>query len=215
MRLLAFVAISSAALAAACSSTPTPTPPVATSAPPPTSASAVASAAPHEEFDPCKGKPPIDKKYHGILRTARCDQERFLKMSDVATWLGVECSYCHVKDPNDPKKEIYPPMTPKKEIADWMSMHLMQAVKRADGQPMTCKSCHTDDQGKPVAKILGNPRDPIKAQEWMSLVMVNKFVAADGSKLKCKSCHVGNFSTPEWHAKVIGMSDQLPKHEVP
>ena len=29
-------------------------------------------------------------------------------------------------DPTDPKKEVYPPMTPKKEIANWMSMHLMQ-----------------------------------------------------------------------------------------
>jgi hypothetical protein len=104
-------------------------------------------------------------------------------------------------------------MTPKKEVANWMSEHLMQAVKPADGSPMRCKSCHTDENGKPVAKILGSPRDPVKANEWMSLVMVRKFVAADGSKLRCKSCHVGTPGTDAFHAQVILESDQLPKHQ--
>jgi hypothetical protein len=218
-----------AALAAGCGSSstgPTPetgktsppkvAPPATTTAP----AGGTASAAPllavpaetAKPFDPCDGSPPVPREYLGILRVARCEQEMFLTMANVAGALGVECRHCHVPHPTDPKKEDYPVMTPKKEIANWMSMHLMQAVKMADGSPMKCKSCHTDAAGKPVAKILGNPRDPLKAQEWMSMIMVNKFVAKSGEKLKCKSCHVGNFTTPQFQAKVILRSDQIPKH---
>ena len=105
-------------------------------------------------------------------------------------------------------------MTPKKETANWMSMHLMASVKQADGSPMKCASCHTDEHGTPVAKILGSPRDKVKANEWMSLVMVKKFVAADGSKLKCKSCHVGTPGTAEFRPTVILQTDQIPTHQV-
>jgi hypothetical protein len=154
----------------------------------------------------------VPHPYAGILRVARCEQDMFLTMAGVATQLGVECKYCHVPHPTDPKKEDYPVMTPKKEIANWMSMHLMQAIKPVDGGPMKCKLCHTDASGKPITKILGNPRDIMKAQEWMSLVMVNKFVTQKGEKLKCKSCHVGNFTTPAFQAKVILRSEQIPPH---
>lgn len=133
-------------------------------------------------------------------------------MSEVAFQLGVECKYCHVPHPTNPKEEIYPPMTPKKETANWMKMHLMASIKSVDGKPMKCRMCHTDAAGKPVAKILGNPRDIVKAQEWMSMVMVNKFVTLKGEKLKCKSCHVGNFATPGFQAKVILKNDQIPPH---
>jgi hypothetical protein len=136
----------------------------------------------------------------------------YLKMASVVTQLGVECQYCHIPIPNQPKKFDFPQMTPRKEVANWMSMHVMPALKTADGSPMKCKSCHTDGEGKPIAKILGTPRDPVKAQEWMSMVMVNKFVTAKGEKLKCKSCHAGNFSTPQWKAKVILQTEQLPAH---
>jgi hypothetical protein len=175
------------------------------------SASASVAAKP---FDPCDTSPPVPHPYYGILRVARCDQHMYLTMASVATQLGVECKHCHVVDPNDAKKEIYPTMTPKKEIANWMSMHLMQAVKPADGSKIKCKSCHTDEKGNPVAKILGNPRDPVKAHEWMSLVMVQKFVSASGEKLKCKNCHIGNYTTSQWSAKVLLHSDQIPKHQV-
>jgi cytochrome c len=132
----------------------------------------------------------------------------------MADQLGVVCVYCHVPLASDPRKEDYPVMTPRKEIANWMSQHLMQAVKPADGSKMRCKSCHIDENGKPVVKILGNPRDQTKAAEWMAVVMVNRFVAADGSRLKCRSCHVGTMGTPSFQAKVIGRSEQIPKHEV-
>jgi hypothetical protein len=155
------------------------------------------------------------KDYFGLLKGAPCDQQMYLTMASVADQLGVECKHCHAPHPTDPKKEEYPVMTPKKEIANWMSMHLMSAIKPADGTPMKCKSCHIDDKGKPLLKILGNPRDPGKAQEWMSLVMVNKFVTrSTGEKLKCKSCHAGNYTTPQWKAKVILKSEQIPAHEV-
>ena len=199
-----------AALAAftGCGATPavTPTPPVASAPAPPTSAKPA--------FDECADSGPVPRVYEGILRNARCDQQRFLTMASVADQLGVTCVYCHVPLPSDPRKEDYPVMTPRKEIASWMSQHLMQAVKPADGSPMRCKSCHTDENGKPVTKILGNPRDPAKAAEWMAMVMVNRFVAADGSKLRCRSCHVGTMGTPSFQAKVILRSDQIPKHEV-
>lgn len=203
---IACVSAAIAAFAAGCGAPPTPTAPPIPTAP---AASGSAAAA----FDPCKDSPPVPRPYDGILRVAACDQQRFLTMASVADQLGVTCAYCHVPSPTDPKKEDYPVMTPKKEIANWMSQHLMQAVKPADGSPMRCKSCHTDENGKPVTKILGDPRDPVKANEWMAMVMVNKFVAADGSRLKCRSCHVGTLGTPQWQAKVILRSEQIPKHD--
>jgi hypothetical protein len=180
--------------------------------PPPAPTAAPASTG-DAAFDPCSKSGPVPHPYTGILRVARCEQDMFLTMASVAGQLGVECEYCHVPRKDNPKKDDYPVMTPHKEIANWMSMHLMQAIKPADGSTIKCKSCHTDENGKPVAKILGNPRDPGKAMEWMTLVMVNRFVAADGTKLKCKSCHVGNVGTAEWQPKVILQSAQIPKHE--
>ncbi len=168
---------------------------------------------PEKRFDPCEGSPPPPREYFGILKATPCEQAMYLTMADTAFQLGVKCNYCHVSDPSDPeKKELYPPMTPKKETANWMKMHLMASIKSADGKPMKCSMCHTDAAGKPVAKILGNPRDIVKAQEWMSMVMVNKFVTLKGEKLKCKSCHVGNFATPQFQGKVILKSEQIPPH---
>jgi hypothetical protein len=200
-----------AALAAftGCGAAPVPDAPLPSASA--TAPSTPASAAP--AFDECKDSGPVPRPYEGILRGARCDQQRFLTMASVADQLGVVCVYCHVPSPTDPKKEDYPVMTPRKEIANWMSQHLMQAVKPADGSAIRCKSCHTDENGKPVAKILGNPRDPAKASEWMAMVMVNRFVAADGSRLKCRSCHVGTMGTPQWQAKVILRTEQIPPHE--
>jgi hypothetical protein len=198
---------SSPAAADAKSSPPAPTGSAVAGGPTP-----VLSPTTPKPFDPCEGSPPKPREYTGILRVAKCEQDMFLTMASVAGQLGVECKHCHLPHPTDPKKEDYPPMTPKKEIANWMSLHLMHAVKPADGSQLKCKSCHTDAAGKPVAKILGNPRDVIKAQEWMSMVMVNKFVSKSGEKLKCKSCHVGNFTTPQFQAKVLLRSEQIPKH---
>jgi hypothetical protein len=170
------------------------------------------------EHDVCEGSPPLPHApLSGILRNARCDQDLYYSMSKVADQLGVECTYCHAPKPGaapDSKERDFPAPTPKKDIANWMSMHLMSAVKPADGSPLRCGSCHTDDQGRPVAKILGSPRDPVKANEWMSLVMVRKFVARDGSKLRCKSCHAGTPGTVEFHPKVILQTDQIPPHPV-
>jgi len=181
----------------------------AVSGAPVASGGAVATSKP---FDPCDGSPPLTTKYLGVLQDARCDDDKFPIMADVATMLGVDCRHCHVPHPTDPKKEMYPVMTSKKETANWMRMHLMKGIKPADGSELKCKSCHTDEKGKPIAKILGTPRDTTFAHEWMSLVMTKKFVvAATGEKLKCKHCHVGNIGTPEWHPKVIS-TDHIPAH---
>jgi hypothetical protein len=193
-------------------------PPAASNAPAKEGAKPAAPGKASKPFDPCEGSPPVPRVYAGVLREAKCEQEMFLKMASVASQLDVECRFCHVPlvvgGKEDPKKEDYPVMTRKKETANWMSMHLMQAVKPADGSKIQCKSCHVDDRGKPLLKILGNPRNPARAHEWMSLVMVNRFVAADGQKLKCKSCHMGNFGTKDWQAKVI-LTDHIPAHALP
>jgi hypothetical protein len=162
--------------------------------------------------DVCVGSKPVPHPFEGILQSARCEQEMFLKMAWTADELGVECRFCHVPHPTDPKKEDYPVQTERKRIANWMSTQLMHAVKPADGSPMRCRSCHVDDRGNPLLKILGSPRNPDRAHEWMSLVMVNKFLSVKGEKLKCKSCHGGNFGTNLWQAKVILRTEQLPPH---
>ncbi len=171
---------------------------------------AAAAASPAKAFDPCAESKPLEKAYTGLLREARCDQERFLIMAGIAQQLGVECEYCHVRSKEDPKKFDYPVMTPRKEIANWMGTELMGALRTADGSPLKCSQCHVDAAGKPKAKFLGTPRAPVAVQEWMTMVMVNRFRTADGDKLKCKSCHVDNFTKPAWQPKVILRSAQLP-----
>jgi hypothetical protein len=167
------------------------------------------------EHDICDGSPPLPHApLSGILRNARCDQELYYSMSLVDDMLGVECTYCHAAKVEGQPERDFPRETHQKAVANWMSMHLMSAIKPADGSPLACGSCHTDEHGKPVAKILGTPRDVVKANEWMSLVMVKKFVARDGSKLRCKSCHVGTPGTPEFRKAVILHDDQLPPHPV-
>jgi hypothetical protein len=193
--------VSLAAVAAACGSPPHPAPPTS------------GSAAPVQDADVCVGSPPLPHApLQGVLRNARCDQDMYQSMAQVETMLGVECDYCHVAKVEGQKERDFPVMTHNKEIANWMSVHLMQSIKSVDGSPIKCSSCHTDDRGQPVAKILGQPRDRVKANEWMSLVMVKKFVAADGSKLRCKSCHAGTPGTPEYRPAVILQTDQLPRH---
>jgi hypothetical protein len=177
--------------------------------PPATTGSAVVSGKP---FDQCDSSPPLAIKYSGLLKEARCDYDRFPIMAGISTMLGCKCNHCHAPDPNNAREELYPVMTPKKEIANWMKNHLMKAIKPADGSEMKCSSCHLDEQGKPTPKILKTQRDTSYAHEWMSLVMTTKFVvAATGEKLKCKSCHVGNFGTSDWQAKVI-LTDHIPAH---
>jgi hypothetical protein len=187
----------------------------ACSAPAPPPAPAAPAPPPGVERDVCEGSPPIPHDpLSGVLRNARCDQDMYYSMSKVADSLGVDCTYCHAAKVEGQKPRDFPVMTPRKHVANWMSMDLMAAIKPVDGSPMKCSSCHVDEQGRPVAKILGDPRDPVKANEWMNLVMVKKFVAADGSKLKCKSCHVGSPGTPDFHRQVILKSEQLPSHAV-
>jgi hypothetical protein len=142
--------------------------------------------------------------YKGLLRNATCEQQKFITMGRVAQALGVPCQHCHVPDPNDPKKELYPEFTDNKRKANWMFKTFVQGLRSVDGEKMMCKSCHTNAAGEPVAKILQTPRDRGFAQEWMHEVMTTKFVEANGKRLKCKTCHVGMApDTPGWIKDVI------------
>lgn len=136
--------------------------------------------------------PVAEGTYTGLLRNAKCDQQKFLTMGRVAQALGVQCSYCHEPDPADPAKENYPASTKNKEFANWMSATFIQGLRAKDGSKMMCSSCHTDAKtAKPVARILQDPRDRAYAVEWMNGVMASEFVAANGKRLKSKTCHDG------------------------
>jgi hypothetical protein len=151
-------------------------------------------------------KNPIEAgKYQGLLRNAKCEQQKFLTMARVAKALGVECNHCHLPHPTDPKKEDYPKFTEKKRIANWMFKTFVQGLRPKDGSKMMCASCHTSRKtGKPVAKILGEPRDQDFAQVWMHEVMTTAFVERNRKRLKCKTCHVGVApNTDGWIQDVI------------
>lgn len=136
--------------------------------------------------------PIAEGTYQGLLRNARCEQQKFITMARVAKALGVECDHCHVEDPNDPQKEIYPTFTENKRIANWMYKTFVQGLRPRDGGVMMCASCHQATAGdEPKAEILGDPRDDDYAQEWMHEVMTTEFVEANGKRLRCKTCHVG------------------------
>lgn len=149
--------------------------------------------------------PIAEGTYQGLLRNARCDQQKFITMARVAKSLGVTCKHCHVSDPNDPNKELYAEYTDNKRIANWMYKTFVQGLRPKDGSPMFCTSCHQatpDDQCTP--KMLKDPRDQDYAQEWMHEVMTTKFVEANGKRLRCKTCHVGMAPDTEgWIKDVI------------
>jgi hypothetical protein len=136
--------------------------------------------------------PIAEGAYQGLLRNARCDQQKFITMARVAKALGVQCNHCHVVDPKDPKKEIYPEFTDNKRVANWMFKTFVQGLRPKDGGNMMCASCHgATEDNKSVPKLLKEPRDQDFAQEWMHEVMTVNFVEKNGKRLKCKTCHVG------------------------
>jgi hypothetical protein len=216
-----------AALAAGCSSGPEPVvsdgtaKPTAEPSPPPSPPPAGAALAqyglehvgvdlPGEDVceknaDGSLAEPVPEGRYEGLLRNAKCEQQKFLTMARVAQALGVECKHCHAPDPADPKKERYEVMTDNKRIANWMFRTFIQGLREADGSKMMCKSCHVDRKtGKPVAKILAAPRDLDHAQEWMNEVMTTRFVEAIDKRLKCRTCHAGMApGQPGWIEDVI------------
>ena len=162
--------------------------------------------------DICKKNPdgslefPVEPgTYQGILRNARCRQQKFLTMAWLSDTLGVECGHCHVKDPANPKKHVFETWTPEKRAANWMYRSFVQGLRAVDGSPVACATCHTDRRtGKPVMTILGTPRDEQFASEWMHSVMVSEFVERDGDRMRCSTCHAGMApGTPDWKPDVI------------
>ena len=137
-------------------------------------------------------KNPIEPgRYTGILRTARCEQQKFLVMARVAGSLGVECNHCHVPHPSEPKKYLYEEETENKKKARWMEATFIRGLVKQDQKPIRCTSCHRGKDKKPIAKILKNPRDRQHAQVWMHEVMTLKFIEANQDRLRCRTCHVG------------------------
>jgi hypothetical protein len=166
------------------------------------SAPVASTAAPVAHFDPCAASPPVWRKYDGILKRAKCDQDMFLTMAGVADALDVKCEACHVPNPSG-KGFDYPKMTEMKKKALWMDHYFIENLRQRDGQPMRCKSCHVDKSGKPSLHFLGTPRDVPYAIEWMSTVMTSKFTQKDGTDLKCKNCHGGGWGSKEFSKKLI------------
>ena len=142
--------------------------------------------------------------YQGILRNARCRQQKLLTMAWLSDTLGVDCGHCHVKDPQDPKKHLFEAWTENKRAANWMEQTFVQGLRATDGTRVACESCHTDREKKPVMKILGEPRDRRFASEWMHQVMATGFVEADGDRLRCRTCHEGMAPGDDaWKPEVI------------
>ena len=142
--------------------------------------------------------------YRGLLRNAECEQQKFITMSRVAQALDVDCTFCHVPDPNDPNKALYAEWTERKRRANWMLGTFVQGLRPIDGSRTTCASCHRGRRAEPTPAILGDPRDTGYAQEWMHEVMTSTFVTADGDRLRCKTCHGGMApGTSGWEREVI------------
>lgn len=154
-------------------------------------------------------EPVPEGKYRGLLRNARCDQQKFLTMASVMKQLGVkECTFCHAPDPNNPKKALYAEPTHRKEVANFMLSTFIDGLRRLDGKPMTCRSCHgssrpgLNDAASP--NFLRTPRDKAFTQEWMNETMTAAFVERSGARLRCKTCHEGMApARPGWNPKVI------------
>src|SRR5690349_23445883 len=84
---------------------------------PPKASASTTAATSAKAFDPCAKSPPLTTTYKGILKHARCQQQAFLRMAEVAGDLGVQCEYCHEKRADDPSKFDYPKMTERKQMA--------------------------------------------------------------------------------------------------
>lgn len=146
-------------------------------------------------------------KYTGLLRNARCDQQKFLTMASVMKQVGAsDCTFCHAPDPKNPKRALYAESTPRKAVANWMLATFVEGLQRVDGKPMTCRGCHAAEkgQGKGTVHFLREPRDVTFTQEWMNEVMTTQFLERSGKRLRCKTCHVGMApGQTGWNRKVI------------
>lgn len=146
-------------------------------------------------------------RYSGLLRNARCDQQKFLTMASVMKELGVsDCTFCHAADPANPKKALYSMATPRKDAANWMLATFVDGLQRVDGTAMKCRGCHTSQKGKGegMAHFLMEPRNVAFTQEWMNEIMTAQFTDRSGQRLRCKSCHEGMAPSREgWNPHVI------------
>jgi cytochrome c2 len=146
-------------------------------------------------------------RYHGLLRNARCEQQKYLTMASVMKQLGVkECTYCHAPDPDHPKKARYAEPTRRKTVANFMLSTFVDGLRRIDGKPMTCRSCHTANKGRGDGAVhfLREPRDVAFTQEWMNEILTAELVERSGKRLRCKTCHEGMApGQPGWKPNVI------------
>lgn len=146
------------------------------------------------------------RKYEGLARSARCQDEVLSLMDDVAAALGVDCEYCH-------QRQDYPADTRRKQIANWMATELATRVAaKSHRGPVACPDCHARG-AKPVAKLLGSPRTESHAIEWMTTELVENFTQSDGKPLRCRTCHRDNLGGVEFRRRLL-LTDalsELPK----
>jgi hypothetical protein len=158
-------------------------------------------------------------KYKGLLRNAKCEQQKFLTMAYMIQELGIkDCSHCHVVNPNatgPADKFLFAEPTEKKRIANWMLATFIQGLARVDEKPMTCASCHNDGKGKGRIKILYDPRKKDFAQEWMNEVMTATFTCRSSERLRCKTCHVGMAPNQAgWNPHVLVQLEATPEGNI-
>ena len=149
---------------------------------------------------------PLQKRYDGLAKAARCQPEVYQIMEGVKQALGVECTYCHARDD-------FAASTHNKAVANWMARELVPRLSEKGGGEVWCNDCHLRaDRG--VAKILGNPRDRGFAIEWMNTHLVERFETRNGERLLCKNCHGATLGKPDFRAKIV-LSQPPPSLPLP
>lgn len=161
-----------------------------------------------DDCAPREGRPPepLQKRYDGVAKAARCQREVYTIMRGVTHFLGVQCEHCHVRDD-------YAANTHNKAVANWMARELVPRLAEKTGGEVWCNDCHVRG-GRGVAKILGNPRDRGFAIEWMSTHLADTFETRTGDRLLCKNCHGGTLGSPDFRAKIV-LADPPPALPLP
>ena len=113
------------------------------------------------------------------------------KMREIATALGVECSYCHVNP--------WEQNTPTKSIARLMLRDYEMGMKHKDGSAVGCNDCHkgrpTPLRTLPFEGAVGKKLSGLQVLKGMPEERVTQVMVAFTKALgvECDYCHTGDF----------------------
>lgn len=135
-------------------------------------------------YEELKAKGIDARKLGPLNELAKKDKDTLLAvMKTFAQSLGVECTWCHVK-------EDFAAGTARKAAAAFMWDSFVAQLELTDGSPVYCDSCHHQS----TVFLHRNPSEKLALAKYMQLEYVDQLKRIDGQEHGCGTCHSKPFN---------------------